>query len=97
MEASAQSLQNISSSAQVRLGSQNWIHFQDSKVFGGTVYHASQHQYATVTGNVKGKKVVVIGTGNSGHDIAQNFFENGADVTMLQRSGPTFLQLQRGY
>lgn len=31
--------------------------------------------------------MVVIGTGNSGHDISQNFYENGADVTMVQRRG----------
>lgn len=31
--------------------------------------------------------MIVVGTGNSGHDIAQNFYENGADVTMLQRRG----------
>jgi cation diffusion facilitator CzcD-associated flavoprotein CzcO len=60
---------------------------QDS--FKGLVHHASQHKDAATTPagtSVRGKKVIVVGTGNSGHDIAQNYCENGADVTMLQRS-----------
>ncbi|KAJ5161562.1 hypothetical protein N7492_006954, partial [Penicillium capsulatum] len=66
---------------------------QDS--FQGTVYHGSRHRDAS-EGNVRGKKVVVVGTGNSGHDIAQNFYENGADVTMLQRSGTYVLTAEKG-
>ncbi len=42
------------------------------------------------------KKVVVVGTGNSGHDISQNFYENGADVTMLQRSGTYVISAATG-
>jgi cation diffusion facilitator CzcD-associated flavoprotein CzcO len=56
---------------------------QDS--FAGIAHHASQHKDAGST-DVKDKKVIVVGTGNSGHDIAQNYCENGASVTMLQRS-----------
>ncbi|KAL2795169.1 hypothetical protein BJX66DRAFT_350755 [Aspergillus keveii] len=33
-----------------------------------------------------GKKAIVIGSCNSGHDIAQDFYEKGYDVTMVQRS-----------
>ena len=33
---------------------------------------------------------MVVGTGNSGHDIAQDFCENGAQVTMVQRR-PTYI------
>ncbi|KAF7557274.1 hypothetical protein G7Z17_g775 [Cylindrodendrum hubeiense] len=36
--------------------------------------------------NQVGKKAVVIGCCNSAHDIAQDFYENGYDVTMVQRS-----------
>ena len=67
---------------------------QDS--FQGVVYHASQHKDATSQKNVAGKKVVVVGTGNSGHDIAQNFCENGAQVTMLQRRGTYVIQANKG-
>ncbi|KAL4863335.1 hypothetical protein BDV12DRAFT_206618 [Aspergillus spectabilis] len=34
----------------------------------------------------KGKKAIVVGSCNSGHDIAQDFFEKGYEVTMVQRS-----------
>ncbi len=44
-----------------------------------------------------GKRVVVVGTGNSGHDIAQNYFEAGAaEVTMLQRRGTYVIQASKG-
>ncbi|KAL1856606.1 hypothetical protein Plec18170_003575 [Paecilomyces lecythidis] len=63
--------------------------------FKGLVYHGSQHEDASKW-DVKGKKVLVVGTGNSGHDIAENFYQNGADVTMLQRSGTYVLTLDKG-
>ncbi|KAJ5883573.1 uncharacterized protein N7473_010459 [Penicillium subrubescens] len=66
---------------------------QDS--FQGTLYHGSQHTDASEY-DVRGKKVVVVGTGNSGHDIAQNYYENGADVTMLQRSGTYVITADKG-
>ena len=34
----------------------------------------------------KGKKAVVVGSCNSGHDIARDYYEHGYDVTMVQRS-----------
>lgn len=34
----------------------------------------------------KGKKAIVVGSCNSGHDIAQDFYEKGYDITMVQRS-----------
>ena len=33
-----------------------------------------------------GKRAIVIGTGNSGHDVAQDLYSNGAQVTIIQRS-----------
>jgi len=64
--------------------------------FKGAVYHCSQHQDASLSGDVTGKRVVVVGTGNSGHDIAQNFYENGAEVTMLQRRGTYVISAKTG-
>ncbi|KAL1648803.1 hypothetical protein SLS58_001983 [Diplodia intermedia] len=57
--------------------------------FAGTIYHGSRHVDATASGtDLSDKKVVVVGTGNSGHDIAQNYHEAGAaSVTMVQRRG----------
>ncbi|OAR02936.1 hypothetical protein LLEC1_04936 [Akanthomyces lecanii] len=34
----------------------------------------------------KGKKAIVVGCCNSGHDISQDFYEGGYDVTIVQRS-----------
>lgn len=69
--------------------------FTGQEKFRGTVYHASQHRDAAEY-DVRGKKVIVVGTGNSGHDIAENFYENGADVTMLQRRGTYVISVDKG-
>lgn len=69
--------------------------FPGQSEFKGQVYHGSQHQEASGS-NIKGRKVVVVGTGNSGHDIAEDFCVNGADVTMLQRRGTYVLTLDKG-
>ncbi|KAI4716423.1 putative flavin-containing monooxygenase YUCCA3 [Aureobasidium sp. EXF-10727] len=67
---------------------------QDS--FEGTIYHGSAHKDATPS-SAQGKRVLVVGTGNSGHDIAQNYHEAGAaSVTMLQRSATYVLQAEKG-
>jgi cation diffusion facilitator CzcD-associated flavoprotein CzcO len=70
--------------------------FPGQSDFQGSAYHASLHRDASVTGNAAGKKVVVVGTGNSGHDIAQNYYENGALVTMLQRRGTYVISASKG-
>lgn len=64
--------------------------------FKGKVYHGSQHKDASSDKDVEGKKVVVVGTGNSGHDIAQNYYECGAHVQMLQRRGTYVIQASKG-
>lgn len=73
--------------------------FPGQETFKGTVYHGSQHQDATApgVGSTAGKKVVVVGTGNSGHDISQNYHESGAaSVTMLQRRGTYVISARTG-
>jgi hypothetical protein len=55
--------------------------------FGGTVLHSSRYEDGDAW---KGKRAIVIGTGNSGHDIAQDLQSSGADVTLVQRS-PTLI------
>ena len=52
-------------------------------VFKGEQQHSSQHPGPDA---YRGKKVVVIGANNSAHDICAALWENGADVTMVQRS-----------
>ncbi len=51
--------------------------------FGGTQHHSSRHPGGT---EWAGKRCVVIGSNNSAHDICADLWENGADVTMVQRS-----------
>ena len=55
--------------------------------FGGQVLHSSQYGDGEAW---KGENVLVIGTGNSGHDIAQDLHSSGAKVTLVQRS-PTLI------
>src|SRR5712672_4743942 len=57
------------------------------KNFAGTVLHSSQYGDGETW---KGKKALVIGTGNSGHDIAQDLYSSGVNVTLVQRS-PTLI------
>ena len=62
----------------------------------GEIYHGSQHQDTSLSGDLEGKRVVIVGTGNSGHDIAQNFYENGSGVTRLQRRGTHAITAETG-
>jgi len=61
--------------------------------FEGTSYHSSQHGSGT---DWSGKKALVIGACNSGHDIAQDLYEAGADVTMVQRSSTYIMSQEHG-
>ncbi|KAI3554908.1 hypothetical protein CABS01_11684 [Colletotrichum abscissum] len=54
------------------------------KFKGDRLCHSSEFPGARP--NSKGKKAIVVGSCNSGHDIAQDFYEQGYDVTMVQRS-----------
>jgi putative flavoprotein involved in K+ transport len=61
------------------------------KDFGGTVMHSSQYDDGE---NWKGKRATVIGTGNSGHDIAQDLHSSGAEVTLVQRSSTLVVSIE---
>lgn len=52
-------------------------------VFRGEQHHSSAHPGPDA---YVGKKAVVIGSNNSAHDICKALYENGVDVTMVQRS-----------
>lgn len=64
-------------------GKPNMPAFPGADEFEGEQHHSAQHpgpeQYA-------GRKVVVIGSNNSAHDICAALVEHGTDVTMVQRS-----------
>ena len=57
--------------------------FPGAERFEGEQQHSSQHPGPDA---YRGKKVVVVGSNNSAHDICAALWENDADVTMLQRS-----------
>ncbi len=53
--------------------------------FKGIMCHSSAHEGSDAHRG-SGKRAVVIGSNNSAHDICHDFWENGIDVTMVQRS-----------
>ncbi|RXH20809.1 flavin-containing monooxygenase [Bradyrhizobium guangzhouense] len=55
--------------------------------FKGMLLHSSRYEDGETW---TGKRAIVIGTGNSGHDIAQDLYSSGAEVTLVQRS-PTLV------
>ena len=57
--------------------------FPGAAKFQGDQHHSSQHPGPD---KYKGKKCVVIGSNNSSHDICAALWEQGADVTMVQRT-----------
>lgn len=59
--------------------------FAGADDFAGELLHSSEYRTEPAR---RGTRTVVIGTGNSGHDIAQDLHEAGAEVTLIQR-GPT--------
>jgi putative flavoprotein involved in K+ transport len=57
------------------------------KNFTGQLMHSSRYEDGE---DFSGRRALVIGTGNSGHDIAQDLHSSGAHVTLVQRS-PTLI------
>jgi putative flavoprotein involved in K+ transport len=55
--------------------------------FKGAISHSGSFANAE---NWRGKKALVLGSGTSGHDVAQELQAHGADVTLIQRS-PTYV------
>src|SRR5213080_1762340 len=59
--------------------------------FSGKVLHSSQYDDGDAW---KSKNVLVIGSGNSGHDIAQDLYSSGARVTLVQRSSTLIVNIE---
>jgi cation diffusion facilitator CzcD-associated flavoprotein CzcO len=51
--------------------------------FSGVEVHSGDFKHAE---HWKGRKALVLGSGTSGHDVAQELHSHGAQVTMIQRS-----------
>jgi cation diffusion facilitator CzcD-associated flavoprotein CzcO len=64
-----------------------WPSLPGLEDFAGTVMHSGSYTSGEAW---KGRKVLVLGTGNSGHDVAQDLCSSGAHVTLVQRS-PTYV------
>ncbi|AOW94125.1 FAD-dependent oxidoreductase [Rhodococcus sp. WMMA185] len=72
-------------------GKPNIPAFPGREVFRGEQHHSSRHPGPDA---YIGKRVVVIGSNNSAHDICQALYENGADVTMVQRSSTHVIKIE---
>lgn len=77
-------------------GKPNRPRFEGMESFKGAILHSSEHGGGQ---GLKGRRVAVIGSNNSAHDICADLVEHGVDVTMIQRSSThivrsqTFLEL----
>lgn len=65
--------------------------FPGLATFKGQVMHSVDY---TSGGAWRGKKVIIIGVGNTAHDIAQDLHGYGADVTMIQRGSITVFSVE---
>ena len=70
-------------------GIPNIPHIPELDGFRGRVIHSSEYQDGAAW---QGRRVLVIGTGTSGHDIAQDLHSAGAQVTIVQRSPTLIIQ-----
>jgi len=64
-------------------GKANVPDFPGKETFRGDQHHSSKHPGPDA---YRGKKAVVVGSNNSAHDICAALWENGVEVTMVQRS-----------
>ena len=58
--------------------------------FAGVVIHS--HSF-TDGSDWRGKKALVLGTGNSGHDVAQDLHSHGVDTRIIQRGSTTVVSV----
>ncbi len=59
--------------------------------FAGTVMHSGAYDDGAAW---SGKRAIVVGTGNSGHDIAQDLHSDGATVTLVQRRSTLIVNVE---
>jgi len=72
-------------------GLANFPKLPGASEFTGPIVHSSQ---CSVDSTIKGKRVLVVGSGNSAHDISQELHANGAQVTMLQRTSTCVVSVE---
>jgi cation diffusion facilitator CzcD-associated flavoprotein CzcO len=59
--------------------------------FRGTILHSSQYEDGEPW---KGKRALIIGSGNSSHDIAQDLVSSGAEATIVQRNSTMVVNVE---
>ncbi|MGX9575090.1 NAD(P)-binding domain-containing protein [Mesorhizobium sp. f-mel] len=65
------------------------IDLPGAATFLGEILHSSQYSSGE---NFRGRRVAVLGAASSGHDVAVDLWESGAEVTMIQRSPTTVVK-----
>ena len=60
------------------------------KDFAGDMFHSHGFKNGAPW---RGKKALVLGTGNSGHDIAQDLYSNQVETTIIQRGSTTVVSI----
>ena len=63
---------------------------------GENLCHSSQFIGAPTIPEGQNRRAIVVGCCNSGHDIAQDFYEHGYDVTIVQRSSTYVMSSKNG-
>ncbi len=61
------------------------------KDFAGDMFHSHGFKSGAPW---RGKKALVLGTGNSGHDVAQDLHGHGVDTTIIQRGSTTVVSIE---
>ena len=61
------------------------------KDFAGDMFHSHGFKSGAAW---RGKKALVLGTGNSGHDVAQDLHSHGVDTTIIQRGSTTVVSIE---
>ena len=61
------------------------------KDFAGDMFHSHGFKSGAPW---HGKKALVLGTGNSGHDVAQDLHSHGVDTTIIQRGSTTVVSIE---
>jgi len=72
------------------VGSPKKPDFPGIQDFKGAVLHTTEFNNGD---KWRGKKALVIGTGNSGHDVAQDLHSNGCSTTIVQRGSTMVLSI----
>jgi cation diffusion facilitator CzcD-associated flavoprotein CzcO len=74
-------------------GAPHRLEIPGAEHFTGRLLHATEYTGGTPAAGVR---ALVVGSGSSAHDVAQDLYQAGAQVTMLQRSSTCVVSLEPG-